>query len=149
MFPERPVLPANRESGFALATAIFILVVLAALAAFLLSVSNLEQGRSALDVQGAKAYQAARAGIEWGAYRVLRDNSCVASTSFAPPAGLSEFSVTVQCTDMPYSEAGSSGNIFLITATACNQPSGPDCPGLRGTYYVERQLQATVDRPGP
>ncbi len=132
-----------------MATAIFILVVLAALAAFLLSISNLEQGRSALDVQGAKAYQAARAGVEWGSYRVLRDNVCAGSTSFALPAGLSEFTVTVQCADTPYTEAGSSGNVYLITATACNQPSGPGCPGLRGTYYVERQLQATVDKRGP
>jgi len=147
MFPERLKFVRNREHGFALATAIFILVVLAALAAFLLSISNLEQGRGVLDVQGAKAYQAARAGVEWGAYRVLRDNSCAAGTSFALPGGLSEFAVTVQCADTPFTEAGIAGNVYLITATACNQPSGgTSCPGLRGQFYVERQLQATIAR---
>lgn len=147
MCPERTA--CKRSRGFALATAVFILVILAAVAAFLLSLSNLEQGRGTLDVQGAKAYQAARAGVEWGAYRVLRDNSCAASTSFALPAGLSEFTVTVQCSDTAYDESGSTGHVYLITATACNQPSGASCPGLRGQFYVERQLQATVDRPGP
>jgi len=145
MCPDRQTLCARSQRGFALATAIFILVVLAALAAFLLSLSNLQQGQSALDVQGTRAYQAARAGVEWGVYRTLRDNSCAATTSLALPGGLSGFTVTVQCSDTPYSEAGAAGTIYRITATACNQPSGGNCPGLRGQFYVERQLQATVD----
>jgi MSHA biogenesis protein MshP len=149
MFHELPKAGHGRERGFALATAIFILVILAALAAFLLSVSNLEQGRGVLDVQGTKAYRAARAGVEWGAYRVLRDSSCAGSTSFVLPGGLSEFTVTVQCTGTAYTEAGSSGDVYSITATACNQPSGASCPGLQGANYVERQLQATIDKRGP
>jgi MSHA biogenesis protein MshP len=132
------------QHGFALATAIFILVVLAALAVYLVAVSNLQHGSAALDIQGAKAYQAARSGIEWGVYRALRDNSCVATTSIVLPGNLSGFTATVQCSQSAYSEAGSAVNIFLITSTACNQPNAGNCPGLQGRYYVERQLQATV-----
>lgn len=148
-FPDLRRVPGRCQGGFALATAIFIVVVLAALAAFLLSLSTLQQGQSALDVQGARAYQAAKSGVEWAVYRAIRDSNCAASTPLALPGGLSEFTVTVQCSDSPYSEAGSGGNIYLITATACNQPSGGACPGLRGQFYVERQLQAIVDRTAP
>lgn len=144
MFRDAANLARCSERGFALATAIFVLVVLAALAAFLLSVSNLQQGRGVLDVQGVKAYQGARAGMERAVYRALRDDVCDASSSFALPGALSEFTVTVQCQRLPYNEAGSAGAIFSITATACNQPGGGACPGLRGAFYVERQLQATI-----
>lgn len=56
--------------GFAIVSAIFILVVLAALGAFIVNVSTNQQIGSALDVQGVRAYQAARAGVEWGVYQV-------------------------------------------------------------------------------
>lgn len=61
------------QRGFAMVTAVFILVVLAALGAFILTVSSTQQAGSALDIQGARAYQAARAGIEWGVFQVTRN----------------------------------------------------------------------------
>ena len=147
MFPERSR-HSKRVRGFSVAAAVFLLVVLAALAAFLLTVGGLQQTSSTLDLQGTKVYQAARAGIEWGVYQALRNGSCVASSSFALPGALSEFTVTVQCTQTAYDEisAGATPKIYSIVATACNRPS-PNCPGTVGSLYVERQLQATVDKP--
>ena len=81
----------HRSRGFALVSAIFLLVVLAALGAFIAVVSTTQQIGSALDLQGAKAYQAARAGIEWGSYQVWALNparntgACPAATSFGFP----------------------------------------------------------------
>ena len=60
-----------KQSGFLLVTAIFLLVILAALGAFILTISGTQQTSSALDVQGTRAYQAARSGIEWGSYQLL------------------------------------------------------------------------------
>jgi len=59
------------QSGFLLVTAIFLLVILAALGAFILTISGTQQTSSALDVQGSRAYQAARAGIDWASYQLL------------------------------------------------------------------------------
>lgn len=139
------------QRGFGLATAIFLLVVLAALGAFLLTVSGLQQTSSALDLQGSKAYQAARAGIEWGVFQALRNGSCAApsaATSFIPAGGtLTEFTVTVGCAATPYSEVtAATGNVYLITATACNRPTAGRCDTVvaPGPNYVERQLQATM-----
>ncbi len=140
----------RKQRGFGLATAIFLIVVLAALGAFLVTVSGLQQTSSALDLQGSKAYQAARAGIEWGAFRALRSGSCAAAsaaTSFVPGGTLTDFTVTVDCAATTYSEVtASTGTVYLITATACNRPAGSVCPNnaAPGQNYVERQLQATM-----
>ena len=143
--------PLRRQKGIALATAIFLIVVLAALGAFLLTVSNLQQTSSALDLQGSKAYQAARAGIEWGAFQALRNGNCAAAsatTSFVAGGTLGDFTVTVGCTSTAYTELTTSGTVYLITATACNRTNASICPNnaAPGQNYVERQLQATMAR---
>lgn len=67
----RSFLPLRARKGFAVVTAIFLLVVLAALGVGMLMFSRAQQVSSSYDVQGARAYQAARAGIEWALYRRL------------------------------------------------------------------------------
>jgi MSHA biogenesis protein MshP len=135
-----------RMHGVSLVSAIFLLVVLAALAAAILNVATVHQASSALDVQGVRAYQAARAGIEWGLYRQLRPTpgaACFASSSFALPAGtsLSGFTATVTCT---LTSGPGALSRMQITSTACNQPaaSGPGCPNFSASQdYVQRQMQ--------
>lgn len=131
------------QRGFALVTAIFLLVVLAGLSAAIVSVTTMQHVGSALDMQGASAYQAARAGVEWGVYRQLRGGVCD-SASFVPPAPmLNAFTVTVICTKYPPG-APSSLDVYQITSTACNQPSAGSCPGAGGGMgYVERQLRVS------
>ncbi|UCH48387.1 MAG: agglutinin biogenesis protein MshP [Betaproteobacteria bacterium] len=141
--------PMFREGqrGVGLVAAVFLLIVIAGLIAFLLRMSGLQHSTGALDVQGARAFQSARAGIEWGVYRALRDNSCAASASFGLAGDLSDFTVTVQCVDTPYTEVDPTvKHVYSIVATACNRPVAGACPGTTGPFYVERQLQALVDR---
>lgn len=136
------------QSGFSIVTAIFLLVVLSALGAFIVSVSGVQHLSQAYDVQGARAYQAARAGIEWGLYRVLQNSgSCAASANFVP-AAIADFTVTVGCSASPTTNEGIAAEtvtVYRITATACNQPTASgDCPNETspGTGYTERQLTA-------
>lgn len=94
--------------GFALVSAIFLLVVLTTLGVAMLAFSTTQHLGSALDVEGARAYQAARAGAEWALYQRLegpqKGTYCGAAgvaqtTSFALPAPtLSGYTVTVRCT---------------------------------------------------
>ena len=148
------------QHGFAVISAIFILVVLAALGAFILSVSTNQQIGSALDVQGVRAYQAARAGVEWGLYQVNatpaynfgytstdpNTRACPApSTSFVPVAAtLTSFTVTVTCAATPGTSGGP--NIYQVQSVACNQPSGGSCPNVAnpGANYIERQLDVSL-----
>lgn len=135
-------------TGFALVAAIFLLTVLAALGAFIVSISTSQQMGSALDVQGERAYQAARSGIEWGVYQVTRNGaSCNPSTttSFGLPTTattLAAFTVTVQCSAYPDAYGGPT--VYGIIATACNQPVAGACPNpAPGSTYIERQLQVS------
>jgi MSHA biogenesis protein MshP len=151
----------DQQTGFALPSAIFLIVVLAILGAIVVSVSGLQHTSSARDVMGSKVYQAARSGIEWGAYKVLQQAAapgsgvCPASpTPIAMPAGtdLAGLTVSVTCLQTPPFDEGSrtsaGGNpleFYVITATACNQPPCPNTTNP-GPAYVERQLQATIAR---
>lgn len=127
------------QRGVGIVTAIFLLVVLAALGVAIASVYSAQQTSSALDVMGTRAYLAARAGAEWGIYRQRIDNSCVSSATFAMPAGttLSEFSVTVTCT--PLTEHGITR--YRVISTACNQPGPAGCPNASDhPDYVARVI---------
>ncbi len=136
------------QKGFSLVTAIFLLVVLGGLGAVMVTFFSAQQQSSALDVMGARAYQAARAGIEWGAYQVLQNPSVGPTTGTCFPAGpsrvlaagtlagtLSGFEVNVLCSVFPDNEA----TVYHITANAKRGTAGqPD--------YVEREIQATIAR---
>lgn len=138
---------------------IFILVVLAALGAALASISVRSQLGSAAELDAARAYQSARAGLEWAAFQVLRNPAppaaapaCFSTTNIALPGRLSSFTVTVSCTRTPGSGTVSDGStalaFFQLVANACNAPSAGSCPasGAPSPTYVERQLSWTVSR---
>jgi len=138
--------------GFALPSAIFLLVILALLGAFMLNVSNTQHLTAAQDVQGVRAYRAARMGLEWAAAQLCGAvANCAAPLTACPviPAPLDTapdgFSVTVTCTMNTYNEAGPSGDVarqvFWITSTA----TGAGAVG--GIGYVERSLNAFIEFP--
>ena len=147
--------------GFSIITAIFLIVVLAALGVFIVSVTGLQQSTQALDVLGVRAYQAARAGIEWSAHQVLDPNNTLNAASCAAPAmpacpgatgpgalagSLSIFTVTVSCTRTTATEGNRNVWTYELRSTACNQPSAGSCPntGTPAPGYVERQITAVL-----
>lgn len=123
------------QQGFAIIAAIFLLVVLAGLGAFMLSFSNTQHLTSAQDVQGARAYWAARAGVEWGITSAT--NGC-----FASPTALviDAFTVTVSCTLAQYTDADA---ISVFNIVAVSNPTGV---AVGGVGYVERSVSASVCR---
>jgi len=139
----------SSQRGFSIVTAIFLIVVLAALGAFAVSMFRVQQTTAAFDELGTRAYQAAQSGIEWGAWQVLRGpGTCAAATgNLALPGSLVLFTVTVNCTSTAHFEAGNAVTIYQLTATACNQPAAGACPNpAPGADYVERQVQGAVER---
>lgn len=96
----------SRLRGFTIVSALFVLVVLAALGAAILALSSSQHIGSALDIEGARAYQAARAGAEWALYQRIEapaqaaycNNRGVAQINSFPLAGsLAGYRVTVSC----------------------------------------------------
>jgi MSHA biogenesis protein MshP len=144
------------QSGFSIVAAIFIVVVLAALAAALLTVASLQHSSAGLDVQGVRAYQAAQAGVEWGIDRILNPDNvsdppvagpdpaqvpqCWGGGATVTPGGsLSGFAVTVTCSRTATTELARNIGVYTIAATAIfgtvNQPN-----------YVAREVTVTVSR---
>lgn len=133
----------RRCRGFVLPSAIFLLVVLAALGAFALTLSSSQHVGAALDLQGAQAYRAAQAGIEWGLFQTA-NGSCADTTLTFAGTTLATFTTSVTCEAATARELATTVNLFRLTATACSQPP---CPNpAPGANYVERQLTATVSR---
>jgi len=140
------------QHGFSLVSAIFLLVVIAALGTFAVTLSTTQQQSSALDVMGARAYQAARAGMEWGAYQVIQ--SGVAGGGFASacqtggalpqpgalPGTLAGFNVTVSCGATSHVEDATTLWVYQLAASA-----------TQGTVatpnYVEREISVTIATP--
>lgn len=132
-----------------LASAIFLLVIMAALAAFIVQVSVASQTASAQDVQGARAYQAARLGIEAGLYAVQVTGNCPGAT-LSNVSGLNGFKVTWACSSYAFTESAVNRTIWQITATACTT-SGASCPSatpaeLQSADYTERQLVVVTEK---
>lgn len=146
---EAGALPAKHsmdatQRGFVLVSAIFLLVVLAGLGVAMITVSTTQHVGAALDIQGTRAYQAARAGIEWGLYRQLVNSQCNAQTSFVLPGTLNAFTVTVSCNATNIGNVNSAFNMHRIVAEACNMPVSGNCPGTSGDKnYVGRRLEVT------
>ncbi len=146
--PER--IPAcASQCGFSIVSALFILVVLAALAAGLVHVSVMQHASAALDLQGVRAYQAARAGLEWGVYRILDPEGTPSATlpaCWGAPEALSlaqdlaPFAVSVTCTGpSSTTELDRTVGMYRLSATAtfgtANTPN-----------RVSRTLEVTVSR---
>ena len=144
----------SEQRGFALILAIFLIVTLAAMGVYLVTVSTGQIEATTQEEQGARAYQAARTGIDWGAYQVLR-NPSGAFTAACTPAGttqtltlqqgLTGFYAEVRCERVGSETEGVDAVVVRrLQATGCN--SSPCCAAgaACGPTYVERQLQLTV-----
>jgi len=127
-----------------------VVVVLGALAVFgasLVVVATTQQAGAALDFQGVRAYHAARGGLEWGLYQVLRNGQpCAAISAQTVTYGgnLTGFSATLSCVSSVHEEGSSPVTLFTLTATGCNQATCPTAAAPPPADYVERQLRATV-----
>lgn len=132
--------------GFSIVTAIFLLVVLSFLGVAMVTFSTTQHQSSAMDVLGSRAYQAARAGVEWAAYHVTQSTAgtqwpgCVAGTSIPVAGTLAPFSLTVDCVPGSYTENGSTVWVYDITATA-------KTGGVAGDQnYIERVISVKMGK---
>lgn len=137
----------RRCRGVGLVTAIFLLVVIAALAVAMTVIYTSQRSSSDLDLQGARAYQAARAGMEWGLFRQRRQGLCT-TESFAmdPASSLAGFTVTVACEKIegPVTRTGDEDTLdrWRLKATACNFPNAGACPNPQNNPdYVQRVME--------
>lgn len=134
----KPTIRLHAQRGLGLVTAIFMLVGLAALGAAMIAITSSTAVTSGLDIQGARAYQAAKAGAEWGVYKAKREALCAASTSFNLPGDMSAFTVTVTCESVALTTSTGTITRYRVRSTGCNRSSGT-CPTVTNhPDYVQR-----------
>lgn len=131
----------NRQHGVSLVSAVFLLVVLAALAVFAVRLGTLQQQTVSVNLRAAQAFHAARAGVAWAAHRSLGAGWCGSTTLSLTEAGAGGFEVTVDCAQSTHVEGGSTTTVFIIDVLAeAGSYGGPD--------YVSRRLQAKLTDAG-
>lgn len=144
-----------RPTGFALMAALFIIVTMAAIAVYLLTISTGQTAAATQDEQATRAYQAARAGIDWGAFQILRNPAAAFAAACTGGAGTASqtlplgtmgggatatvaYYAEVLCDRIGNEvEGGAPVRVYRIRVTGCNRTP---C-GAADATYVERQLQ--------
>lgn len=129
----------NRQGGFSIVMAIFILVVLGLLGGYMVRLSGVQISTVSFAVQGARTYQAARAGIEWSIARIVNGGSCadIEAQTAMTFNGLDGISVKLSCSSQSYSEADTTATLYRITSLAefARYSSGD---------YVARSIETTI-----
>jgi len=127
-----------RANGFGLVPAIFLLVVLALAGTVMLRFVGVETATVSLSLRAARAYQAARGGMEWGTHQVTALGACPPSTTLnLNQGGVNGFSVVVTCTSSQHVDSAATTTNYNIVSAAS--------AGSFGTAeYVSRRVQGTV-----
>lgn len=127
------------QRGFSIVMATFVIVVLSLLGTYMVRLSAHQISTSINALQGARAYQAARAGIEWSIARIANGGSCTDLNTQTAMVfnGLDGFSVRINCSSQTYSEADKTVNVFRINALS-----------QFGSYsdndYVAREIEKSI-----
>lgn len=131
----------NRQAGFSLVAALFLLVVLGALGTYMLTISTVQQQTLSYTFLGARAYQAARSGIEWGIFQALNDNNCSSfpKTIDFTDGSLKGFQSTITCSLSNHQEKSNSFNIYELRAIA-----ETDTTSFGSLDYVAREITVTI-----
>jgi MSHA biogenesis protein MshP len=110
---------STRSRGFSLVSAVFLLVIVALVAGYALSIGTTQRADTTLALLGKRADLAARAGLEWGIGRVLQDSACPANSSFSPTGtGIGSFTVAVSCSSTSVTEGASTYPVYTLSVTA-------------------------------
>ncbi len=146
-----PPIRRKHERGFALVAAIFIVVVLVMLGIMMVTIGGMERATASAAVQGARAFYAARSGVEWGTFGALNNTAPTCGALPSTPttntfnlavSGLNGFTVSVVCSYTMHKERSDPYNVYVITSAATSGSFGD-------ADYVSRTLQVTVTNAQP
>ncbi len=130
------------ERGFALVAAMFVMIVIALVVAAMSRLSVSQTESVDLSLQQARAYQAARAGLEWGIVRAVR-HDCSAASSFA----VGNASVDVTCEPLPLCDAADLAEETPDKIKCYHLVASAELGGERD--YAWRKLETVVEMEAP
>ena len=129
----------KQQAGFSIVMAIFILVVLSLLGSYMVKLSGVQHATSTYVIQGANAYQAAKAGIGWAISRISAGGVCgdISSASPLSFADINDFSVTLICSSQTFSEGTDAPVVYKITALS-------EFGAYNSANYISRKIEVSI-----
>ena len=139
--------PRLHHSGYSLITAIFLIVVVASLGVFMVTISSVQQQTSVLSLLSSRALFAADSGMQWAMRRIIQDAAAGLNCPAAPASGqvnftlsggaLSGYSVTVTCSVQNFTENPDNYDVYNLTSRASRGVFG-------SSDYHSRTLRASI-----
>lgn len=138
----------KRVKGFSLVSAIFLIVVVAALGTFMVTIGTTQQQTATFSVMGTRALSAADSGLQWAIRRAIRDAGAGLNCT-APPAAagqvnftlnngvLAGFNTQISCSVQSFTEGADTYNVYTLVSSASLGAVGS------GDYF-RRAIRATV-----
>ena len=141
------MISVSRHSGFSLITAIFLIVVVASLGVFMVTISSVQQQTSSFSILSSRALFAADSGMQWAIRRAARDAAAGLNCPAAPATGqvsftinngaIAGYSVTITCSVQNFTENPDNYDVYnLISRASRGTLGGPD--------YHSRTIRASV-----
>lgn len=135
------------HSGFSLITAIFLIVVVASLGVFMVTISSVQQQTSTLSILSSRVLFAADSGMQWAMRRATRDAAAGLNCPAAPATGqvnfainngaISGYTVTITCSVQSFTENPDTFDVYNLTSRASRGTLGsPD--------YHSRTIRANI-----
>lgn len=143
----------RRQHGMLLPVVVFIMVIVGAIIASVATLLVRANSASDLDLRSARALQAARAAVQWGAWQVRDPQgtlspgpsalpACPADTTLALGSPMEEFNVVVICTRTPATGAIDEGGL-MIAVYELN--ASATASTLLSATRVERRVQMRIE----
>ncbi|MCZ6803360.1 MAG: hypothetical protein O7D86_05345 [Proteobacteria bacterium] len=148
------------QKGFSAIMAVVMILLLALLGGYMATLTTIGSLNTTQSLSAVQAWFAARSGVEWGAYQVLNNQSCIGfpGALINPAGGAVNFNVTVTCTlnngggavasidegaGPPPAPIVNPYNVYAITATATRN-------NLGDVTYASRTINVSLfDRNAP
>lgn len=126
----------NRSNGFILVTVLFLIAVVAVMAVVMTTTGSVQNLTTLYSLQQARAYFAAKSGLEYGIDRAV--NAAVCTNSAITLPGIN-FTVNISCASVGgINEAGNITTVYTISSTASTGTLGD-------IGYVTRTVRTMVN----
>jgi len=128
----------KQQAGFSIVMAIFILVVLSLLSSYMVKMSGVQVATATFSIQGARAYQSAKAGVGWAVARISAGGGCTEISNASPLsfAGINGFLVSLSCNSQVFSEADETLEVYKITALS-------EYGAYNSANYISRKVEVS------
>lgn len=136
---DRSMKMVRDQKGINLISVIFILVIIASIAAFMFTISNVQRQTSSFSILSSRALFAAESGMQWAIHSALSTGDCSAfPDTFNLSGGAAVgYTVSTTCAFSLHTENPDTFRVYSLSALA-------EVGTVGNPTYISRTLRATI-----